>query len=223
MALHEPNGLLAVGGDLSAARLMAAYRQGIFPWYGEDDPILWWSPNPRTLFFPDKIHVSRSLRKFCRKSRWTITINHCFEQVIRYCGDVRAEQEGTWITEEMLAAYTNLHQRGHAHSVEVWDGDTLVGGLYGVAVGQAFCGESMFHLATNASKVALASFAEHFHQAGGQFIDCQVGNAHLTSLGAQSIPRERFLYLLHLAEQQRVAESTWKAGEIPLFGREQER
>lgn len=213
-ALREPNGLLAVGGDLSPGRLIHAYQQGIFPWFSESDPILWWSPNPRAVFFPDKLHISRSLAKTNRKSNWRVTINHCFADVILACAEQRADNEGTWITAEMIEAYSKLHQLGHAHSVEVWFDNTLVGGLYGVAIGRAFCGESMFHHKTDASKIALVRFAKHFEQDGGQFLDCQVGNPHLFSLGAVNLQRERFLVKLNIAQQQSMPDTFWLPHEI---------
>lgn len=213
-ALHEPNGLLAVGGDLSPGRLIHAYQQGIFPWFSDNDPILWWSPNPRAVFFPDKIHISRSLAKTNRKPNWRTSINRCFVDVVRACADQRSDKEGTWITEDMVEAYCKLHQLGHAHSVEVWFDDELVGGLYGISVGRAFCGESMFHCKTNASKIALLRFAQHFNEHGGQLIDCQVGNPHLFSLGAANLHRERFLMKLNMAQQQPMPDTFWQTREI---------
>ncbi|RUO72930.1 leucyl/phenylalanyl-tRNA--protein transferase [Idiomarina ramblicola] len=217
-ALHEPNGLLAVGGDLSPGRLIHAYQQGIFPWFSDNDPILWWSPNPRAVFLPDKIHISRSLAKTNRKSNWQITINRCFVDVVRACADQRSDNEGTWITEEMIEAYCKLHKLGHAHSVEVWFDNELAGGLYGISVGRAFCGESMFHYKTDASKIALLRFAQHFNEQGGQLIDCQVGNPHLFSLGAANLHRERFLMKLNIAQQQPMPDTFWQAREIPNSG-----
>ncbi|WP_404402790.1 leucyl/phenylalanyl-tRNA--protein transferase [Idiomarina seosinensis] len=214
-ALHEPNGLLAVGGDLSPARLMHAYRQGIFPWFGADDPILWWSPDPRAVFLPDSIHCSKSLRKALRKENWRVTINRNFALVVQACAEIRSDQEGTWITDTMKDAYQQLHQLGNAHSVEVWLDGQLVGGLYGIAVGRAFCGESMFHRYTNASKVALKVFAEHFAAAGGLLIDCQVSNPHLTSLGACEIDRDSFLNRLQLAAQQQMPQDFWITRQLP--------
>lgn len=208
-ALHEPNGLLAVGGDLSPERLMHAYRHGIFPWFANDDPILWWSPNPRAVFYPEQIHVSRSLQKSWRKFPWHVSINRCFDAVIEQCAAKRRDQEGTWITDEMQAAYRQLHELGHAHSVEVWCNDKLVGGLYGISVGLAFCGESMFHNKTDASKIALAVFARQFSEHGGTLIDCQVGNPHLTSLGARNLSRDRFLLSLHEAQTGTLPRSFW--------------
>ena len=217
-ALHEPNGLLAVGGDLSPGRLIHAYQQGIFPWFSESDPILWWSPNPRAVFFPDQIHTSRSLAKINRKPNWQMSINRNFAEVVRACADERADKEGTWITEEMIEAYCKLHQLGHAHSVEIWFDNELAGGLYGISVGRAFCGESMFHYKTDASKIALLRFAQYFKKHGGQLIDCQVGNPHLFSLGAVNLHRERFLMKLNIAQQKKMPDTFWQARELPLPG-----
>lgn len=215
-ALRDPNGLLAVGGDLSPARLLCAYQQGIFPWFGEHDPILWWSPDPRAVFKLDALHVSRSMRKFIRQTQYSVSLNLAFTQVIEQCAAQRRHREGTWITPAMQHAYTQLHQLGHAHSIEVWDGAKLVGGMYGVAVGRIFCGESMFQQQTNASKLALFTFAQAFAAAGGRLIDAQVGNPHLASLGAQAMPREKFLHQLHLAQQQPLERDFWRARTLPL-------
>jgi len=192
LALDEPNGLLAVGGDLRAERLLAAYRQGIFPWYGDGQPILWWSPDPRLVLFPGALRRSRSLRKRLRQGRYRVSANRAFEDVVRGCAAPRPRQAGTWITDEMAAAYVELHAAGHAHSLECWDGDRLVGGLYGVAIGAVFFGESMFSRASDASKVALATLCE----CGYALVDCQLPNPHLARLGAAPVPRERFLALL---------------------------
>jgi leucyl/phenylalanyl-tRNA--protein transferase len=175
---------------------MAAYRAGIFPWYTEGQPVLWWSPNPRAVLFPDRIKVSRSLRKTLRKDTFRVTMDRAFQSVIRACAAPRGEREGTWITPAMAAAYTHLHITGRAHSVEVWQGEQLVGGLYGVALGRAFFGESMFSRVSDASKVALVHLAGQLRQWGYGIIDCQVESAHLARLGAESIPRREFLRLL---------------------------
>lgn len=196
-ALQEPNGLLAVGGDLSPERLVVAYQQGIFPWFSDNDPILWWSPDPRAVFFPDKLHISRSLAKFAKKQPFQFSINQAFEEVISGCIEQRAEQEGTWITDDMYEAYCQLHDEGHAHSIEVWQEHRLVGGLYGIIHGSIFCGESMFHRATNASKLALITLVKHLKPAGLKLIDCQMPNPHLLSLGAQTLPRKEFLDYLN--------------------------
>ena len=191
-ALREPNGLLAMGGDLSADRLIQAYRHGCFPWYQDGQPILWWSPDPRTVMFPAELHVSRSLRKVMRQGRYQVTFDQDFAAVIRACAGPRAYADGTWITGNMQAAYLELHRRGFAHSVEVWQEGRLVGGLYGLGMGQLFFGESMFSHADNASKVGFATLVEHLQAAGAVLIDCQMPTEHLLSLGARSITRAEF-------------------------------
>jgi leucyl/phenylalanyl-tRNA--protein transferase len=197
-ALREPNGLLAAGGDLSADRLIQAYRHGCFPWYQDGQPILWWSPDPRTVLFPTELHVSRSLRKLIRQGRYQVTFDQDFAGVIQACAGPRAYADGTWITDNMQAAYLELHRRGFAHSVEVWDQGSLVGGLYGLAMGQLFFGESMFSRADNASKVGFASLVERLHAGGVVLIDCQMPTEHLISLGARSIGRHEFAdFLTH--------------------------
>ncbi|SHO59213.1 leucyl/phenylalanyl-tRNA--protein transferase [Vibrio quintilis] len=202
-ALDNPNGLLAYGGDLHVSRLIKAYQEGIFPWYGPGEPILWWSPSPRAIFNPFTFKPAKSLRKFQKKVAYQISINQCTHQVIDLCSTTRTPEQ-TWLNEEMRAAYKNLAQAGYCHSVEVWDEDTLVGGLYGIAIGQLFCGESMFSLKTNASKIALWAFCRHFSQAGGKLIDCQVMNSHLASLGAYELEREDFLTRLQTLKQHQV-------------------
>ncbi len=205
-AMREPNGLLAAGGDLSADRLIQAYRHGCFPWFSEGQPILWWSPDPRTVLFPDELHVSRSLGKLLRQQRYQVTFDRDFARVIRACAAPRAYAEGTWITEAMQNAYLQLHERGIAHSVEVWDQDQLVGGLYGLAIGQLFFGESMFSEADNASKVGFATLVNHLKTAGFVLIDCQMPTDHLHSLGARAIPRDTFAdYLRHHLDQPNTA------------------
>ena len=191
-ALTDPDGLLAAGGDLTPEWLLTAYRMGIFPWYEDGQPILWWSPNPRLVIVPGQLHISRSLRKILRKQAFRVTLDLCFERVISACAEPRAEYGGTWITEEMQAAYCQFHEAGFAHSVEVWSGDELVGGLYGIALGKVFFGESMFSRVSDASKVALAHLTQQLQDWGFELIDCQVSNPHLRSLGAREIPRESF-------------------------------
>ncbi|MDO6705784.1 leucyl/phenylalanyl-tRNA--protein transferase [Photobacterium sp. 1_MG-2023] len=191
-ALDDPNGLLAFGGDLSIRRLIQAYQQGIFPWYAEGEPLLWWSPTPRAVIVPDQFKPSKSLKKFYRKSGYQVTLNHACHQVIEQCAFSRGA-DATWITPAMIQAYKDLHDRGHCHSVEVWQDSQLIGGLYGISVGAVFCGESMFSLADNASKIALWQFCEHFSAHQGQLVDCQIMNPHLASLGAQELPRDAFL------------------------------
>jgi leucyl/phenylalanyl-tRNA--protein transferase len=195
-ALTEPNGLLAAGGDLSPKRLLAAYRRGIFPWYEEGQPILWWSPDPRAVLRPDGVKVSRSLRRSLNKGGFELKIDHAFEAVVAACAEPRRYTDATWITREMAAAYTRLHRMGWAHSFESWREGELVGGLYGVAIGRVFFGESMFTRATDASKVALVRLAEHLAARSFQLIDCQVASAHVASLGATSVSRSNFLALL---------------------------
>lgn len=195
-AMDEPNGLLAAGGDLNPDRILAAYRQGIFPWFNPGDPILWWSPNPRTVIFPETHHVSKSLRKTLRKGLYRVTFDRAFVQVMQGCAAPRNYANGTWISEAIIASYTELHRRGFCHSVEVWLGEELVGGLYGMALGKVFFGESMFSRADNASKVGFTYLVRTLRDWGFQLIDCQVANEHLFSLGAKEIPREDFQELL---------------------------
>lgn len=192
-ALDEPNGLLAAGGELTPEWLMAAYRHGIFPWYSEDQPILWWSPDPRMVLFPAEIHVRRSLAKRLRNAGFLVTFDQDFDAVIKACAIPRADTEGTWITSEMQDAYCRLHHLGHAHSVEVWQDRRLVGGLYGVALGRMFFGESMFSVERDASKIALVHLARHLEAHGGGLIDCQMHTSHLVSLGARDIARDEFI------------------------------
>ncbi len=192
--LAEPDGLLAVGGDLSIDRLLLAYQNGIFPWYGDDTPILWYSPHERFVLFPSELKISKSMRQVMRPGKFRVTTDTCFEQVITACSTVkRSEQAGTWITDEMKEAYIHLHNEGYAHSVEVWQQESLIGGLYGVKMGKVFCGESMFSLVSNASKTALINLA----LAGRyQLIDCQVHTHHLASMGARLISRKEYMGIL---------------------------
>ncbi len=193
----EPDGLLAVGGDLTAQRLDAAYRAGIFPWFEDDTQLLWWAPDPRCLLFPQKLKISQSLKRVLKNDTFSVTADTQFTRVMRACRDmVRAGQDGTWITDGMITAYTELHQQGLAHSVEVWQQERLVGGLYGVSQGQAFFGESMFSMQKNASKVAFAHLAKCLQTHNFSFIDCQLPTPHLESLGASPVPREHFMTLL---------------------------
>lgn len=202
-ALREPNGLLAVGGDLSPERLVSAYRHGCFPWFQEGQPILWWSPDPRMVLFPAELHVSRSLRKTQRQGRFTVSFDRDFAAVIRACAEPRAYADGTWITPAMQASYLELHRRGIAHSVEVWQDDRLVGGLYGLAIGRLFFGESMFSRVPDASKIGFVTLVEQLRDCGFALIDCQMHTSHLASLGAREIPRNEFASELarHLDEQ----------------------
>ncbi|WP_421862887.1 leucyl/phenylalanyl-tRNA--protein transferase [Motiliproteus sp.] len=207
-ALTDPDGLLAAGGDLSPKRLLLAYRLGIFPWFDDQQPILWWSPNPRCVLFPDQLYLSRSLKKLLRQQRFEVSFDRAFEQVIDACAEPRSEDPGTWITDEMKHAYLELHRLGSAHSVEVWQQGQLVGGLYGVAIGRVFFGESMFSRVSNASKVGFASLVEQLTNWGYALIDCQVETEHLMSLGAGLIPRTEFARQL---EQHCAAENHWRA------------
>jgi len=193
--LATPEGLLAIGGDLRPERLLEAYRHGIFPWYDEDQPILWWSPDPRTVLFPDKLHISRSLKRSLRPGIFSVTLDTCFLDVMQHCAGPRPQYPdgGTWITAEMLKAYRHLHELGYAHSVETWRDGNLVGGLYGVALGGAFFAESMFTRVPDASKVALVSLVRQLQTWGFCLMDCQQSSPHVTALGAESIPRHDFL------------------------------
>ncbi|MBD9629811.1 leucyl/phenylalanyl-tRNA--protein transferase [Pseudomonas sp. PDM19] len=201
-ALHEPNGLLAAGGDLNPQRLIQAYRHGCFPWYQDGQPILWWSPDPRTVLFPEELHVSRSLAKFVRQQQYQVTIDQAFEQVIHGCAGPRDYADGTWITTPMQDAYCQLHRLGVAHSAEAWQDNELVGGLYGLAIGRLFFGESMFSRADNASKVAFVTLVQRLKAAGFVMIDCQMPTQHLHSFGARAISRREFASYLrrHLDE-----------------------
>lgn len=195
-ALPDPNGLLAIGGCLSEQRLLAAYRQGVFPWYNPGEPILWWSPDPRMVLFPNELKVSRSLKKIIRKKKLQVSFDRAFGLVINACAAPRDNSSGTWISEEIKEAYFGLHQSGFAHSVEVWLEGSLVGGLYGVALGRVFFGESMFHTVTDASKVAFVGLVESLQRWGYRLIDCQVQTSHLATLGAREIARDEFNGLL---------------------------
>lgn len=200
-ALTDPEGLLAVGGCLSTIRIVNAYRHGIFPWFNPDDPILWWSPNPRFVLYPEQLIISRSLAKTLRSGRFTFSVDRAFDLVIAGCAQARVDSGGTWITDGIQQAYRQLHQQGIAHSAEAWFDGELVGGLYGVAMGQVFFGESMFHRKTDASKVAFAQLVGHLQNWGYQLIDCQVYTEHLESLGARKISRPQFIgHLKHYCE-----------------------
>jgi len=187
-----PNGLLAIGGDLSAQRLLHAYQRGIFPWFSENEMIQWWSPDPRMVLYPREFHTSRSLKKSIRKNDFEYSVDQVFEDVIQACSEPRDSQQGTWITSEMKQAYTDLHQSGKAHSVEIWKDNQLAGGLYGIAIGQVFFGESMFSRVTDASKAAFLILTRILSENGFQLIDCQVYSQHLESLGAREIDRRVF-------------------------------
>ncbi len=206
----EADGLLAVDGDLSPERLLLAYQSGIFPWYNEEDPILWWSPNPRMVLYPSELKVSKSMAQILRGNKFSITVDTAFEQVIAACAStLRDGQPGTWIVPEMIEAYTKLHQIGYAHSVEVWRNTRLVGGLYGLGLGKVFCGESMFSLESNASKAGFITLVQWLQQQGYHFIDCQTHTPHLESLGARQIPRAQFLQELSLALHSGLEPAKW--------------
>jgi leucyl/phenylalanyl-tRNA--protein transferase len=211
-ALDEPNGLLAAGGDLSTKRLINAYSNGIFPWYDDDQPILWWSPNPRAVIIPSQLHCSKSLKKSIRKSTLNYTFDKAFTDVIGLCGSVREHDQGTWITEEMRDAYTELHYQGHAHSIEIWDEQELVGGLYGVAIGKVFFGESMFSLQANTSKMAMLVIGKHLGECGYKLIDCQVESDHLFTMGAVLITRDDFVQSLQNLIHASADKQPWDNG-----------
>jgi len=204
------DGLLAVGGDLSAERLLLAYKSGIFPWYNEDEPILWHSPNPRAILFFDDLKIQKSMRPYLSGSRFTITCNANFNEVIKHCKSTkRSPGNGTWITEDIINAYEQLHAMGYAHSIEVWQQNELVGGLYGVGFGKYFCGESMFSLASNASKFALIKLSLYLKEHGFTFIDCQIQNDHLKSLGCSEVDLTQFLKMLKSSTETQLATDFW--------------
>lgn len=213
-ALRHPNGLLAAGGDLSPERLIAAYQRGIFPWYSAGEPILWWSPDPRTVFLPGAVHVSRRLARRLRRAEFSVTLDRDFVTVVRACAGPRRDHAGTWLTPEMQQAYCRLHALGIAHSVEVWADGELAGGLYGVALGRAFFGESMFSRRSDASKVALAVLSRQLQLWDFLVFDCQVGSPHLYRMGAIDMPRRQFLELVQRATLgDRPAPGTWHLDE----------
>lgn len=210
-ALEEPPGLLAAGGTLEPEILVAAYRRGIFPWSSADEPLLWWAPDPRTVIEPATIHVSRSLRRSLRRQPWRITLDQAFERVIRQCAAPRRNDAGTWLSPRMIAAYCELFSQGHAHSLECWMGEELVGGIYGVASGAVFCGESMFSRVTDASKVALYALCRRLQHWGYALLDCQVDSPHLARMGARDLPRREFCALLEdTGLAARVAPHAWQ-------------
>ncbi|MHB1373110.1 MAG: leucyl/phenylalanyl-tRNA--protein transferase [Thauera sp.] len=210
-ALAEPNGLLAAGGALTPDWLLAAYRRGIFPWFSEGEPILWWTPDPRLVLVPDQFHVSHSLRKVLRRQRFEVRVDTAFAAVMRACAAPRAPGVGTWITPAMQAAYLRMHELGYAHSVECWREERLVGGLYGMALGRMFFGESMFALETDASKVALAHLSRLLAERGYAMIDCQMTTAHLQSMGGREMPRAQFAEALKRVTAEGPAPRRWPA------------
>lgn len=217
-ALVDPNGLLAVGGDLQPQRLLTAYYNGIFPWFNQDDPILWWSPDPRAIFELDDVHISRSLRKTIKRRQFYVTINQDFEHVIRQCAAPRAKQAGTWITQDIINAYCQLHTLGRAHSIEVrhTSDDQLVGGLYGINVGQIFCGESMFHIQADASKIAFVALINHLKKYHYKLIDAQIDNPYLQSLGSKQLTRTEFLCRLRHKRDILLDKNCWLPQEIEI-------
>jgi leucyl/phenylalanyl-tRNA--protein transferase len=209
-ALRDPNGLLAAGADLSPERLIDAYSRGIFPWFGEDDPLLWWSPDPRMVLYAGELHVSRSLRRIVRSGRYTVTFDAAFRAVMEGCAEPRPDQAGTWITPEMMEAYEQLAALGYAHSIEAWEGDALAGGLYGVVVGRMFFGESMFSRASDASKVAFVHLVWQLGRWQMPMIDCQMSTGHLASLGAREISRPAFARQLATLVGQPPVSNPWR-------------
>lgn len=213
-ALTNPEGLLAAGGDLSVTRLLHAYKRGIFPWYEDGQPILWWSPNPRGVIYTKDFKISTSLRKTLRKHTWTITFDGDFKKTVIACAAPRSYARGTWITNEMALAYTELHKQGFAHSIELWDSqERLVGGIYGVLIGRMFYGESMFSFQTNASKVALTYLISHLHSWGFPFMDCQLPSAHLASLGSVAISRKDYINIMYPLCNDKDVNLNWSMNE----------
>lgn len=208
-ALTQPNGLLALGGDLSPARLLIAFQSGIFPWSDAHHPLLWWSPDPRCVLHPERFHASRSLQRTLRRQPITVTLNHAFKEVIMACAGPRSYTDQTWISNDLMEACHRLHQQGHAHSVEVWRDGQLCGGLYGIGIGQLFCGESMFSLSADASKIAMLALSQHLLAHGGRLIDCQLPTPHLCSLGAEIISRAQYLQSVRVLGQQPMIAHCW--------------
>ena len=215
-AMIEPEGLLAAGGDLSRDRLLAAYVRGIFPWYEEGQPVLWWSPDPRCVLWPNQLHISRRLGQQLKNSMAEIRFNTSFSSVVDQCAGRRRSQQGTWITREMKAAYQALHDSGWAHSIEVWAGNDLIGGLYGLCIGQVFFGESMFSAVANASKMAMIGLTRHMLDNDIRLLDCQVVSPHLLTLGATTIPRQEFTRILATACQPPSPHDTWPRKPMPV-------
>jgi leucyl/phenylalanyl-tRNA--protein transferase len=211
-ALEAPNGLLAWGGDLAPGRLLRAYRAGIFPWYSEGQPVLWWSPAPRCVIFPSRVHLSRRTRRRYNQGAFRLTADTAFDAVIGACAEPRGEEIGTWITRAMREAYGKLHAMGHAHSIEVWADDVLVGGIYGLAVGSMFFGESMFSRRTDASKIALVALCRHLQAEGFGLLDCQVANPHLFRMGAEELPRAAFEKRLEALVGTDRTPDSWRGG-----------
>lgn len=213
-ALPEPNGLLAIGGDLTPERMIQAYQQGIFPWYSPHQPILWWSPDPRGILHTDQVYINRSLRKVIRKNPFRFTIDHAFSDVVQACASPRTYSDDTWISADLISTYRLLHQQGIAHSIEVWLDTQLVGGLYGLVIGKLFCGESMFHRVPNASKLAFVSLCQHMQRHNAPLIDCQMENAYLETMGVQECPRSVFLSQLRQLRTQSFPVTAWQPQEL---------
>ncbi len=209
LAFQEPNGLLAAGGDLSPAQLIAAYQRGIFPWFDDSQPILWWSPDPRLVLFPNELHISKSMAKLLRRKTFSVSTDKAFLRVLHACAEARPGQDGTWITQDIINAYTQLHDLGYAHSVEVWQDDQLVGGLYGIAMGRIFFGESMFSRRSNASKVGFIHLVTALQRLDFALIDCQVHTGHLASMGAREIDRQTFENYLLNCINRRAPMASW--------------
>ena len=216
LALREPDGLLAAGGDLSSERLLSAYRTGIFPWYDEGQPILWWSPDPRCILRPDEIHISRRFAQYIRRSTFVLQFNCAFADVIQLCAGERRSQQGTWITSDMAEAYLRLHEEGWAHSIEIWEESTLVGGLYGLCIGRVFFGESMFSARDNASKFALLGLCRILSRNAFDLIDCQVASQHLETLGASLMPRSDFTEILRSSCSSETRFDGWPEKDLPV-------
>ena len=215
-ALHQPDGLLAMGGDLSVPRLISAYSQAIFPWFSHGDPILWWSPSVRAVFAPGSLTLNRSLRKQLARYQFSFTVNQAFDRVIRQCAAPRAKQPGSWILPEMQQAYIALHQQGYAHSIEVWQQAELVGGLYGVQIGSLFCGESMFNLKPDTAKLALVMLQQHLQQLADGWIDCQLPNPFLLQLGATPMTRDNYVALLQQQAMRILPAQHWHSRQLHL-------
>ncbi len=218
-AEQDPNGLLAIGGDLSSERLLMAYRRGVFPWFSTGQPLLWWSPDPRMVLFPEDLRISRSLRKSIRRKGYEVSMDQAFDRVIDACAQPRADESGTWLVPEMIEAYRNLHRLGYAHSVETWLDGHLVGGLYGIAVGRIFFGESMFTRATDASKVALVFLLNCMTRWDLELVDCQVYTEHLETLGAKQIPRTEFQRIVETETMQSARAIRWDIQRSPIVQR----
>jgi leucyl/phenylalanyl-tRNA--protein transferase len=208
--LANAEGILAIGGDLSPDRLLAAYRMGIFPWFNEGEPVMWWSPDPRMVLLPHELKVARSMRPYLNQEKFRVTFDTCFRTVMQLCQAPRPDSGGSWITGDMVEAYCRLHEMGHAHSVEVWEGHELVGGLYGVAIGKVFFGESMFKRVSNASKYGFIMLVRRLQGMGFKLVDCQQQTRHLRSLGARSIPRSEFLGILRENEAEPSSQEGWR-------------